>query len=131
VSVVLVDTSVWRAFFSGRLAAAAASVLSELLDGDAGLLIHPAVLGELVLGGLSAPQEALMQWLPAAPDIPNNELLTFVRHHRLQRSGLGWVDSQLLASALMAGAVLWSLDKPLARAARELGAAFEPHDKAH
>jgi predicted nucleic acid-binding protein len=131
VSGVLVDTSVWRGFFSGRVTAGAASVLSALLDGDAELAIHPAVLGELVLGGLSAAQEALMQRLPPAPEIPSQELLRFVRHHELQRRGVGWVDSQLLASALAAGATLWSLDKPLARAARDLGAAFDPRTRVH
>ena len=35
--------------------------------------------------------------------------------------GLGWVDVHLLASALLAGVPLWTLDRPLARAAGQLG----------
>ena len=52
---VLVDTSVWRRYFSGS---PGASALGDLLDEDA-VLVHPFVLGELVLGGLSAREESL------------------------------------------------------------------------
>ena len=52
---VLVDTSVWRRFFGGSPAAGA---LADLLDEDGAVLVHPFVLGELVLGGLSAREEA-------------------------------------------------------------------------
>jgi predicted nucleic acid-binding protein len=34
--------------------------------------------------------------------------------------GIGWIDAHLLASTLMAGATLWTLDQPVARAARKL-----------
>jgi predicted nucleic acid-binding protein len=128
---VLVDTSVWRAFFTGKIAAGAAHILSELLDGDTSLLLHPAVLGELVLGGLSATQEALMERLPPAPEIASHEVLDFVRERKLSRRGLGCVDSQLLASALVAGATLWSLDKAMVTAAKELDAAFGARTRGH
>jgi predicted nucleic acid-binding protein len=131
VSGVLIDTSVWRAYFTGRITAAAADSLSELLDGDTPLWLHPAVLGELVLGGLSARQEALMARLSPAPEIASDELLDFVRKRKLSRRGLGWVDSQLLASALVAGAALWSLDKAMVAAAKELGAAFGARTRGH
>jgi predicted nucleic acid-binding protein len=47
---VLVDTSVWRRFFSGKGGAKTKRTLSALLDEDDALLIHVAVIGELVLG---------------------------------------------------------------------------------
>jgi predicted nucleic acid-binding protein len=128
---VLVDTSVWRAFFTGKIPAASAHSLSDLLDGDTTLFLHPAVLGELVLGGLSAKQEALMARLSPAPEIASDELLDFVRKRKLSRRGLGWVDSQLLASTLVAGAALWSLDKAMVAAAKELGAAFGVRARGH
>ncbi|MFU8889370.1 MAG: hypothetical protein ACNA8N_12295 [Trueperaceae bacterium] len=37
----------------------------------------------------------------------------------------GWVDRQLLASALLAGTRVWTLDRRLAAAAAELGVAAE------
>jgi len=36
-------------------------------------------------------------------------------------AGIGWIDAHLLASAKLAGTVIWSLDKRLADAARKLG----------
>ena len=118
---VLVDTSVWRRYFRGG---AGVSALAELLDEDGAVLIHPFVLGELVLGGLPAREEALFARLPSAKAIDHDEVLEFVRRRRLARRGIGWVDAHLLASALASSAVLWSADAPLAAAAGELGAAF-------
>ena len=48
---VLVDTSVWRRYFAG---AAGVKALGGLLDEDGAVLVHPFVIGEMVLGGLSA-----------------------------------------------------------------------------
>lgn len=99
--------------------------MSELLDDDDGVLCHPAVIGELVLGGLLAREEALLGRLPAAPEISSEELLAFVRARKLIRQGIGWVDCQLLASSLVVGARLWSLDRHLETAAEEIGVAFD------
>lgn len=117
---VLVDTSVWRRYFSGS---PGASALGDLLDEDA-VLVHPFVLGELVLGGLSAREQSLFARLPASSVIAHEEVLEFVRRRKLARRGIGWVDAHLLASALASSAALWSSDAPLAAAAAELGAEF-------
>jgi predicted nucleic acid-binding protein len=122
---VLVDTSVWRGYLSGRIGVGAARAFSELLDSDEAVLVHPAVLGELVLGGLSSREAQLLGQLPAAPEVASNAVLEFVRARKLPRKGLGWVDAQLLASALVASAALWSLDKQLVEMARTLHAAFD------
>jgi predicted nucleic acid-binding protein len=121
VTAVLVDTSVWRRFFSGNPSATA---LAELLDEDGAVLVHPFVLGELVLGGLSAREESLFTRLPQAGVIAHEEVLEFVRRRKLGRRRIGWVDAHLLASALASSAALWSADAPLASAAAELGAEF-------
>ena len=122
---VLVDTSVWRRYFGGRIGAKNANLLGDLLDQDDAVLCHPAVLGELVLGGLSSREEALLARLPASPEIDSREVLSLVRARKLARRGIGWVDCQLLASALVAGAVVWSLDRKLADAAAAVGAAYD------
>lgn len=54
----LVDTSVWRAFFAGR---GSASRLGAQLEESGVVLVHPLVVGELVLGGLSPNEERLLR----------------------------------------------------------------------
>ena len=120
-SPVLVDTSVWRRYFSGT---PSARRLADLLDEDAAVLVHPFVVGEMVLGGLSVREEELFGRLPGAAVVPHEEVLALVRGRRLARRGIGWVDAHLLASALTSSAVLWSIDAALSAAAAELGVGF-------
>jgi predicted nucleic acid-binding protein len=118
---VLVDTSVWRRFFAGS---ARFKGLGSLLDEDGMVLTHPFILGELIMGGMSSREEELFTRLPAGRRLADDEVLAMVKRRRLARRGIGWVDAHLLASALASSAVLWSADKDLAAAAKELGAAF-------
>ena len=83
-------------------------------------LVHPFVVGELPLGGLSSEYEALLRSLPwCAPPSPE-ALYDFIRRHDLAGTGAGWVDAALLAAARTAGAQLATFDTPLARCARRL-----------
>ena len=118
---VLVDTSVWRRYFGGT---ASVRRLGDLLDEDGAVIVHPFVVGEMVLGGLSSLEEALFARLPSAGMVPHREVLDFVRRRRLMRRGIGWVDAHLLASALTSSAVLWSIDADLRAAATDLGVDF-------
>jgi len=115
---VLVDTSVWRRYFSGT---ASVRELGDLLDEDGAVLVHPFIIGEMVLGGLSAREEHLFVRLPSAGVVPHEEVLELVRRRRLARRGIGWVDAHLLASALTSAAVLWSVDADLSAVAADLG----------
>jgi predicted nucleic acid-binding protein len=117
---VIVDTSVWRKYLAG---VASTRGLGQLLDDDA-VLLHPFVLGELTLGGLSDREASLFRRLPEVPVADHAEIIAFVVERRLTRKGIGWVDAHLLASALIADARLWSADRALASAARSLGIAF-------
>jgi predicted nucleic acid-binding protein len=121
---ILVDTSIWRRFFSGKGALAERLELKQILEGQAIVLTHPAIIGELVLGGLSTREQGLMDRLPLAPLVADDEVLTFVRQQRLARRGIGWVDVHLLASARVARAELWSADRNLSVAAIDLGVGF-------
>jgi len=49
------------------------------------------------------------------------EAFQLMDRYRLWGLGLGWIDVQLLASALLSGCFFWTLDKPLARVAARLG----------
>lgn len=62
-----------------------------------------------------------MQALPHVKDTRMEESLHFLEARRLYGRGLSWNDIQLLASALVEGIFLWSLDKRLDEAAGELG----------
>lgn len=117
---ILVDTSIWRKYFAG---VASAHGLGMLLD-EGVVLLHPFVLGELILGGLSERQATLFRRLPEARVQENAEVLSFVVQRRLSHKGIGWVDAHLLASALVEGASLWSADRALSLSARNLGVAF-------
>ena len=120
---VLVDTSVWRKYFTGSLSVRR---LSDLLDEDGAVLVHPFVIGEMILGGLSTREEGFFGRLPSAGVVAHEEVLAFVRRRRLMRRGMGWVDVHLLASTLTSSAVLWSMDADLKAAAATLGVGFEP-----
>lgn len=116
----LVDTSIWVEFFRGSDRVGA---LEDLLEADE-VLLHPWVLGELVLGGLGRRQETVvadLESLPATPGVTDEEVLELVRARGLAGRGVGWVDVHLLASALVAGSRLWTLDSSLATAASLLG----------
>jgi len=118
---VLVDTSVWRRYLRGL---ASVRRLGDLLDEDDVVLLHPFIIGEMVLGGVSTREEALFRRLPSAATVPHEEVLDFVRRRRLMRRGIGWVDAHLLASALTSSALLWTVDADLSAAAADLSVDF-------
>jgi hypothetical protein len=101
-------------------------VLGELLDEEAGLPLHPFIIGVLVMGGLSRQEETYFQRLPQAPVLPHAEVLEMVRRRHLVRRGVGWIDAHLLASALASSSLLWSADRALAAAAVDLHVRFDP-----
>lgn len=119
---ILIDTSVWIAHFKR-----ASAWLAESLENKQALC-HPFIVGELACGDLPSRSSTilLLQKLPEAPLMQHEEVLTLVERHHLMASGIGWVDAHLLGSALLAGADFWTLDRPLAIAARKLGVAASP-----
>ena len=118
---IVVDTSVWIDHLrSGD------RVLSELL-GSGRVLQHEWVTGELGLGHLVNRAEILrlLGSLPAAPVATAHELMEFVERYQLMGRGVGWVDVQILASARLAAASLWTRDQRLAGAAERVGVRFD------
>ncbi len=114
---VLADTSVWiKHFRQGEPA------LADYL-GEGVVLMHPFVAGELACGNLKNRAAILsdLRALPQAIVASDAEVLQLIEERRLWGRGLGWIDLHLVAAALLAGCGLWTLDKRLARAARELG----------
>jgi predicted nucleic acid-binding protein len=115
---ILVDTSVWIDHFrtsNGQLA-------SALENRQVG--VHPMVIGELVLGGISRERREDLTDLFAFEQVSERELLALVDHWELAGSGLGLVDAHLLASVrLNPGSTLWTNDRRLASWADRLDAA--------
>ena len=113
---ILVDTSVWILHLRSRN-----ERLRSLLY-DEQVFCHPFVVGELACGTLRNRQEILsvLGALPQARIAEHGEVLHLLQGRHLYGRGLGWVDAHLLASALLTGCALWTLDKPLRRAAAAL-----------
>lgn len=111
---ILVDTSVWIDHFRSGDAELAA------LLRDHRVLAHPWVVGELALGRLDQREQILelLNNLPQALVASDLEVLAMIDNYHLSGAGIGYVDAHLLAAtALTAGARLWTRDKRLASVA--------------
>ncbi len=118
----LADTSVWVDHLRSD-----GHPLASLLDADR-VLGHPFVIGELECGSLSNRDRflGLLGALPQAKVASHAEVLQLVQVRRIHGRGLGWIDMHLLASTLLVGCVLWTMDKRLDTVATELGVAAPP-----
>lgn len=115
---ILVDTSVWidhlRAVESG---------LVDLLERDE-VGCHPLVVEELALGSIKQRGDVLelLGRLRMFPQLNHDEALQLVDGKRLWGRGLSAVDAHLLGSvAVVPGGELWTRDKRLIAAGREIG----------
>ena len=113
---VLVDTSVW---------------VNHLRKGDPrliGLLIggkvatHEFIIGELACGNIKNRTTIInsVSDLYRLKKISLDELLIFIDRHALDKKGIGFVDVHLLASSKLSGIPIFTYDKKLAAAAKEL-----------
>ena len=118
----LVDTSVWIDHFRRSHPV----LVAALERGD--VECHDFVIGELACGTLRRRDDVLtlMRTLPRIAAVTHTEAMTLLEERRLWGRGLGWIDVNLLASVLVAGVRLWTLDRRLQRIAREIGVGWEP-----
>ena len=119
---ILIDTSVWARFFKGS---DEAKFAGEKARGNMALL-HPLVFGELLLGGLSAENESLLQALPTIQLPSTEKIYRFIKDNSLPGKGIGWVDAAMLCSAHEARAVLATFDEALRLCAGDIGIACVP-----
>ncbi len=114
---ILVDTSVWVNHLKKK-----DETLSAFLS-EAFVLLHPLVIGELACGNLRNRAQLLryLHAMPMATAASNEEVMGLVERHRLWGRGVGWIDVQLLASALLSNAPFWTHDERLERAATDIG----------
>ncbi|MCK4415214.1 MAG: PIN domain-containing protein [Candidatus Eisenbacteria sp.] len=116
---ILVDTSVWVEHLRKG-----SPRLQELLEADE-VLCHPMVIGELACGRIRQREEilTLLRTLPQAEESEFSEVLHFLESEKLYGRGLGWIDVNLLASALISHCGFWTLDRRLRQAGRSLSVA--------
>lgn len=89
---------------------------------DAEVICHPFIIGELACGNITNRNEilSLLKSLPSAPVFEFDEFLFFIDENQLTRIGIGFVDVHILASAKLSDTLLWTSDKKLDSAARNL-----------
>lgn len=122
---ILVDTSVWIDHLHVN-----DQGLVALLDRDA-VGCHPLVIEELALGSITLRDEVLglLANLQPFPLLTHREVLALVESRRLWGRGLSATDAHLLGSvALVPGARLWTRDKRLLAACRDVDVAVVNED---
>ena len=113
---VLVDTSVWVAHLRDG-----DSELATLLNNGM-VLCHPLIIGELACGNLKDRAVILffLKFLPRCIEAEHEEVLSFIENNRIMGKGIGYIDAQLVASAVLTGVPIWTLDKKLTQVADAL-----------
>ena len=120
---VLVDSSVWVSF----LQSGGEPKLVQLLDLNE-VRMHDMVFGEVAMGNIEQRKNALvlLPLLPLMAVASHSEVMKLVDQHQLYGRGVGYVDVHLLTSVvLLPGTLIWTRDKRLLAAAKQLGVAFE------
>ena len=118
---ILVDTSVWVSHLRDG------SFKLEQLLNDGDVLGHPFIIGELACGNIKNRSEilSLLNALPKADFLDDEEVLLFIEKNNLMGKGLGLIDIHLLASTILNEAALWTVDTKLKHEAFILGVSYE------
>lgn len=120
---ILVDTSVWIRALGNHMPYK--PELDRLLATDQ-VAGHELVYGELLIGDRGGRRKFLdsYQRIEYAISVPHEEVVQFVLKRNLHGRGAGWVDVQLLASAIVDHFPLWTADRDVATLAIELGVGY-------
>ena len=119
---ILVDTNIWLDHLRKT-----EPVLVDLLERDQ-VRVHQSVITELALGNLKNRSIFLkaLERLMIVRNVDDQGVRHLVEERRLWGRGLSAVDAALLASVVVApGVSLWTRDKRLRQAARDVGVLAE------
>lgn len=113
---VLVDTSVWVSHLRDGN-----TEMAALLN-NGNVLCHPLIVGELACGNLKdrAVILSFLKLLPMCIEAEHEEVLSFIENNRIMGKSIGYADAQLVASSVLTGVPIWTLDKKLAQVADSL-----------
>lgn len=120
---IIPDTSTWVDHFRGK-----DTPLDDVPAAGRQWLLHPFVLGELLLGGLPKRRgvdDFLARLLPA-PVASASEANAFIQWAKLAGTGVGYVDAHILVSARIASAQIVSADTRLVEQAARFDLAYAP-----
>ena len=115
---ILVDTNIWLDHLRKT-----EPVLVDLLERDQ-VCVHQSVITELALGNLKNRSFFLkmLERLMIVRNVDDQGVRHLVEERRLWGRGLSAVDAALLASVVVTpGVSLWTRDKRLRQAARDVG----------
>ncbi len=115
---ILADTSIWI----HHLRKNDARLTKALIE--ARITCHPFIVGEIALGSLKKRDVvlSLLDGLPNLPVATPAEVRLLIKTYGLYSRGIGYVDTTLIASCLLApGTRLWTRDRRLAAVVSELG----------
>ena len=119
---ILVDTNIWIDHLRKT-----EPVLVDLLERDQ-VCVHQSVITELALGNLKDRSVFLkaLERLMIVRNVDDHGVRHLVEERRLWGRGLSAVDAGLLASVVVTpGVSLWTRDKRLRQAARDVGVLAE------
>jgi len=113
---ILVDTSIWIDHLNNSH-----DDLIKLLNSGK-VCTHPFIIGELSCGNISNRSEilSLLKALPRVEPALEEEVFTLIENKKLFGIGLGFVDVNLLASALIHNVKILTQDKTLKKVAKKL-----------
>lgn len=114
---ILVDTSVWIAFFKGE--PKAKKITQQLTEQK--ICTHDFVIGEIAVGHLASRRQNILEsfrFLEKIPLAKTEEILHFLEKEKLYAKGLSWIDVHLVFSSIRHQVKLWTLDRKLTKIAK-------------
>ena len=116
---ILADTSVWVDHLR-----APDPHLSSLPNRDE-ILVHPWTIGEIACGSFANRKRVIefLQGLPQLNPASHDEVLLFLDGQQAFGKGIGYVDANLLTSALVEKCKVWTKDKRMGAIAAQLSLA--------
>ena len=112
---IIIDTNVWISYFKGEKKAF--RIKDIIIDNQT--ILHPYIYGELLLGGISDKAEFMLQALEMTTILDRNVVYRFIKKNKLQSKGIGWVDVNILMSALSEKHQVYTYDENLLTLCRD------------
>lgn len=120
---VLVDSGIWIDHINGG-----DDQLVSLLRRRK-VRLHPMIVAEIALGSITQRDKVLeeLRKLPAVSTASHAEIMAMIEWQKLWSTGVGYVDTHLLASTCQTeGCRIWTRDKRLHAQAERLAVAYTP-----